>query len=126
MMAVSCVLYINIRVKVMEKAIANMDKLNKVMTTAPLTLIHNDCNPRNICLRKPHVAIDGREPLKRKVRMCLYDWELATLDVPQRDVAEFVIFTLSPIIAASTKLELLDHYRKSLEQCSGVTYPMKR
>ncbi len=50
------------------------------LETMPRTLIHGDFNPRNACLR------DGR--------LCAYDWELATIHVPQRDVAEFLAFVL--------------------------------
>ncbi|MYQ82932.1 MULTISPECIES: phosphotransferase [unclassified Streptomyces] len=48
----------------------------------PRTLVHNDFNPRNIALR------DGRP--------VVYDWELATVDVPQRDVVELLAFCLGP------------------------------
>jgi len=44
----------------------------------PKTLIHNDFNPRNIAFRK---TADG-------LRLCAYDWELATIHLPQYDVAE--------------------------------------
>jgi hydroxymethylglutaryl-CoA reductase (NADPH) len=45
------------------------------------TWVHNDFNPRNIAVRK-----DGK--------ICIYDWELAVLDYPQRDLVEFLSFTL--------------------------------
>ena len=52
----------------------------------PRTLIHNDFNPRNLCLRQT----DGG------LRLCAYDWELATLQVPQHDLAELLCFVLPP------------------------------
>jgi len=50
----------------------------------PLTLVHNDCNPRNMAF-KQHA---------RELSTCLYDWELCTLAPPQRDLAELLCFTL--------------------------------
>jgi thioester reductase-like protein len=52
----------------------------------PQTLIHNDFNPRNVCLRER----DGRPTL------CAFDWELATIGAPVRDLAEFLCFVLPP------------------------------
>lgn len=103
--------------KLIETAIMKFDKINAILTSAPLTLIHNDCNPRNICLH----AFNGGES-----RMCLYDWELATLDVPQRDVAEFLTFTLLPATSIATRVELINFYRCNLEKYSGVNYAMDR
>lgn len=45
------------------------------------TLVHNDFNPRNAGFRN-----NGE--------ICIYDWELATINIPQRDVFEFLAFTL--------------------------------
>ncbi|MGH1385693.1 phosphotransferase [Kordia sp.] len=47
------------------------------------TIIHNDFNPRNIAVR------NNGEPV-------IYDWELAVIDLPQRDIVEFLSFTLLP------------------------------
>lgn len=48
----------------------------------PKTLIHNDFNPRNI-------AILGSD---ESPRLSAYDWELATVQVPQHDLAELLTF----------------------------------
>ena len=45
----------------------------------PPTLVHNDFNPRNLAL------VDGG------TRLVALDWELATVTVPQRDVAELLV-----------------------------------
>jgi len=47
----------------------------------PKTLVHNDFNPRNIAVRKSG-------------EVCIYDWELAVLNYPHRDVIELLSFTL--------------------------------
>lgn len=109
------------RVKAMENAIMKLHDLNSILSVAPLTLIHNDCNPRNICLRKSE-----RTSEEEKHRTCLYDWELATLDVPQRDVVEFLAFVLSPSSSQDARLELINFYRCNLEHYSGIKYPLDR
>jgi hypothetical protein len=53
-----------------------------ILDAAPQTLIHNDCNPRNVCLR----------PDRGGWRLCAFDWELATAGAPMRDLAEFLCF----------------------------------
>jgi hydroxymethylglutaryl-CoA reductase (NADPH) len=47
----------------------------------PFTFIHNDFNPRNIAVLKT-----------KKIKA--FDWELATLNIPQRDVVELLSFVL--------------------------------
>jgi aminoglycoside phosphotransferase (APT) family kinase protein len=69
----------------------------------PRTLIHNDFNPRNVTLRA------GAEP-----RLCAYDWELATIGLPQRDLAELLCFTLSPRATHAEVQYWVDFYRKLL------------
>jgi aminoglycoside phosphotransferase (APT) family kinase protein len=76
----------------------------------PRTLIHNDFNPRNLCLR------DGADGL----RLCAYDWELATLQVPQHDLAEFLCFVLSPETEKAEVDEYVELHRRALEAASGV------
>jgi NADP-dependent 3-hydroxy-3-methylglutaryl-CoA reductase len=48
----------------------------------PRTLVHNDFNPRNVAVLAGRVVV--------------YDWELATAGVGERDVAELLAFTLGP------------------------------
>ena len=76
------------------------------MEAMPRTLIHNDFNPRNIAIR-PDINGD---------RLCAYDWELATLGVPQHDLAELLIFTLSPNVEHEEVMHYLDYHRKSLKK----------
>ena len=47
----------------------------------PKTIIHNDFNSRNIAVKKEGAPI-------------IYDWELATIDFPHRDIVEFLSFVL--------------------------------
>ena len=55
------------------------------LQTFPPTLIHNDFNPRNLVLRQ----VEGH------LRLCAFDWELATLGQPQHDLAELLCFVWS-------------------------------
>ncbi|MGH9146197.1 MAG: thioester reductase domain-containing protein, partial [Vicinamibacterales bacterium] len=54
----------------------------RALEQQPATLIHNDFSPRNLALRHDACGF----------RLCAYDWELATLGPPQRDLAEFLCF----------------------------------
>jgi thioester reductase-like protein len=75
----------------------------------PTSLIHNDCNPRNMAFK---VHPQG-------ISTCLYDWELSELAPPQRDVAEFLCFTLSPEAAAERAAAYVDLHRQSLSRSIG-------
>jgi NADP-dependent 3-hydroxy-3-methylglutaryl-CoA reductase len=86
------------------------------MEAMPRTLIHNDFNPRNVCLR----------PTDDGLRLCAYDWELATLGLPQHDLAEFLVF----VLGKNPKAEDVDHYvelhRVTLEEHSGTKIDPKQ
>ena len=83
------------RVEMTTEAIDSMDELWKIFDSFPKTLVQNDCNPRNICIRK--AATDQSASSDEDTRqMCIYDWELARIDVPQHDLAEFLAFVLPP------------------------------
>jgi thiamine kinase-like enzyme len=75
----------------------------------PRTLIHNDFNPRNIALRRE----DG------VLRLCAYDWELATLGVPQHDLAEFLCFVLNPGLERAEVNHYLELHRSALERATN-------
>jgi thiamine kinase-like enzyme len=78
----------------------------------PRTLVHNDCNPRNIGLR----------PGASGLTLCLYDWELATLHHPTRDLAEFLAFVTSPSTHEGLIEELIEQHRLELEKSSGQKF----
>ena len=78
----------------------------------PKTLIHNDFNPRNICLRP-----DGEG-----FRLCAYDWELATLHLPQHDVAELLAFVLTEDVDRQVVENYVDFHREALEEASGQRF----
>ena len=75
----------------------------------PRTLIHNDFNPRNIAFRRE----------QGELRLCAYDWELATLHLPQHDLAELLAFTLFDPIEPALVQRLVEFHRTELERFSG-------
>jgi thioester reductase-like protein len=79
-----------------------------VLDAAPSTLIHHDFNPRNICLRRT----------RRGLRLCAYDWELATIGAPQRDLAEFLCFVLPPDSAPALVTRWIERYRAVLSRAT--------
>lgn len=60
-------------------------------------LIHNDFNPRNIMIQ-----MDGFP--------YFYDWELAVIDYPHRDVAELLSFTMPSNFRLSQLLDMLEFH----------------
>jgi hypothetical protein len=70
------------RLGIVLAAVADVGFWSQELEALPRTLVHNDFNPRNIAVLKD--------------RFIAYDWELATVNVPQRDVAELLAFTLGP------------------------------
>ena len=63
----------------------------------PSTIIHNDFNPRNVCVRS-----DGS--------ICVYDWELAVINLPTRDIMEFLSFVLPIGFEKTSLLEYIDYH----------------
>ena len=111
-----------------DQAIKSIGHIESVLMAAPITLIHNDCNPRNLCLRRPDVIGDGGilSTITDNCRLCLYDWELAQIGTPQRDLIEFLAFSLKPSTPIETWLELVHFYRGCLEEHTGLLYPPER
>lgn len=85
-----------------------------LIESLPRTLVHNDFNPRNLALRRTRWGL----------RLCAYDWELATLHLPQHDLAHFLGFVLDP----DTTLDELEHYseihRLALARSTGTAIPV--
>ena len=74
------------------------------------TLIHNDFNPRNIAIAD----------LRGEAVLSAFDWELATMGLPQRDLAEFLCFALPPDHEKSEAAYYIEHHRRALERASGA------
>ncbi len=91
------------------RILADMPNWWQALDNMPKTLIHNDFNPRNLAFRQ---TPEGRQ-------LCVYDWELATLHVPQHDVAELILFVLDEHATFGDIQRYVEHHRQALEQASG-------
>lgn len=78
------------------------------LAAMPRTLVHNDFSPRNIALRR------------EDARLCCWDWELATLHVPQRDLAELLTWTLDERTTLQTLLHHVEVHRRELSTRVGT------
>jgi len=91
--------------------IKNIPEWWGVIENMPKTLIHNDFNPRNIAFRKTSSG----------PQLCVYDWELATIHVPQHDVCEFLSFVLDHEPDRDEIFHYSEYHRKALEKYSGIS-----
>ncbi len=85
---------------------------NPPVKTSKTTLLHNDFNPRNVALRK-----DGR--------IVVYDWELAAINIPQRDIFEFLAFVLDENFEAERLFKLIKKHFKMIREINGSSYEWK-
>lgn len=74
------------------------------------TLTHNDFNPRNIAFRR------GED---NQLTLCAYDWELATMQLPQHDLVELLAFALQTDFDAEQVEALIERHRLALQAASG-------
>ena len=87
------------------KAAAEAEYWVQEMESMPRTLVHNDFSPRNIC--------------RQGERIVAYDWELASVSVPQRDLAELLAFTLTPNSTAETVEHHMEVHRAAVADAAG-------
>jgi thioester reductase-like protein len=88
---------------------ATPERWAPALESVPRTLIHNDFNSRNVALR---TTVDGPQ-------LVAYDWELATVGPPLRDLAEFLCFVLPEDVAWPTLDDAIEQHRTALERYSG-------
>jgi len=93
-----------------EARLDDISSWSRDLDEAPRTLIHNDFNPRNIAIRR-------RDD---QLTLCAFDWELATLGAPQRDVAEFLCFVLAPDSSHATVRKWVERSRLLFNEAVGV------
>ena len=99
-------IYTENRVRFIERAFRNIDKVYTILDKSNKTLTHSDFSPRNVCLRKyPNSA--GRY-------LCAFDWEHVKVNVPQRDVIEFLAYVLPQDVFTKRHLEHVEFYREKL------------
>lgn len=96
---------------VFRSIILNLQEIWTRLDQMPKTLVHNDFNPRNIALKK-----DAHGDL----HLFAYDWELATVHLPQHDFVEFLAFTLSDTDQEEDILDYIESHRKAVVASSGI------
>jgi thioester reductase-like protein len=96
--------------RVHERLLRDVAAWAACLDAAPRTLIHNDFNPRNIAIRQRPSGL----------RLCAFDWELATIGVPQRDAAELMCFVLPSTAPAATVSWWSERYRALLAGATGA------
>lgn len=96
--------------RIHERLIRDISSWSFALDSTPRTLIHNQFYPRNIALRRSR---DGG-------RLCAFDWELATIGAPQRDLAELLCFVLPPDASQATIARWVERYRLQLVETTGV------
>ena len=80
-------------------------------------MVHNDMNPRNIGFRRRGWQL----------RLCAYDWELATVDVPQRDLVEFLSFMELERTDDEAILQFIERHRSQVgRSLRRVRYRLKQ
>lgn len=79
------------------------------LDSLPHTLIHNDFNPRNVAFRR-----NGDD-----LNLIAYDWELATWQVPQHDLAELLSFVLPCTANVNDVDRYVERHRVALERATG-------
>lgn len=101
------------RVRRLESFLAAAAARHRAIASRPLTLIHGDLTPRNVCLR-----VRGAS---RELRLCAYDWELAQVHLPARDLCELLCYVLPPRQGwkHAATARLLERYRAHLEAAAG-------
>jgi len=99
-----------------------MKEWYREIDSMPKTLIHNDFNPRNIAFRRGTSIGDEVGALS----LCAYDWELATINIPQHDLAELLVFTLQPDFSNDDIERYIEQHRIELEVLSGQSICKKQ
>ena len=85
---------------------------DKELENFPQTLIHNDFNPRNLGFQNL--------PGAKGERFVAFDWELATVGLPQRDSVELLTFVAGNDIGDQEILEALEIHRQAFQKTAGI------
>jgi hydroxymethylglutaryl-CoA reductase (NADPH) len=88
--------------QLLEMVLQDLPGFVQKLKQQPMTLTHNDFNPRNLCFRRANGSL----------QLVVYDWELALYQNPQHDLMEFLIFALDH----DTPLSRFDQYAETYYQ----------
>jgi acyl carrier protein len=93
-----------------ERLVDNVGAWADALDAGPRTLIHNDFNSRNIAVRGDANGLS----------LCAFDWELATMGAPQRDLAELLAFVLPENASFETIARRVEQHRDLLQREAGT------
>lgn len=82
------------------------------MKSFPMTIIHNDFNSRNLCLKKDK---DG-------MKLKLFDWETISYHNPQHDLLEFLFYAMDRNFTAEEFNYYVGYYYNKLNEKTGTTF----
>jgi acyl carrier protein len=92
-----------------ERSIVGLSRWSAPLDSGKQTVIHNDFNPRNFVLRRS----------RNELELCAFDWELATIGLPQRDLVECLAFMLPEDASRDDIESRIEQHRAALERESG-------
>ena len=98
--------------KILNKYLRKLYDHTEGMQRFPMTLSHNDSNPRNILFRRYK---DGDFPI-------MYDWELSLIQNPQHDLVEFLVFVLPRDNFTDNFNKYAEFYLDELNRISGLKF----
>lgn len=75
------------------------------------TLVQNDCVPKNVALCNQN----------GKKKVLIYDWEIATVHIPQRDIVEFLSYVLPENFDAKLLKSYIERHRIQLNEATKQT-----
>lgn len=75
------------------------------------TLVQNDCVPKNVALCNQN----------GKKKVLIYDWEIATVHIPQRDIVEFLSYVLPENFDAKLLKSYIERHRNQLSEATKQT-----
>lgn len=77
----------------------------------PKTLLYGDVNPQNLAFAKTE---------EDRFQLSIFDWERAVISMPQRDLAEFLVYTLPDGFDKQDAFEPIEVYRRALSEKTAL------
>ncbi|OQA95960.1 MAG: Hydroxymethylglutaryl-coenzyme A reductase [Bacteroidetes bacterium ADurb.Bin217] len=102
--------------------LSQLEKGKESIKNIPNTIIHGDLSSRNIAIKK------------QSSQVCIYDWELAVVNIPHRDIVEFLSFVLQEDFSKEELYKYLNFHFNSVknnvtvskeEWFKGYSYALK-
>lgn len=89
--------------------LSQLEKEKEDVANIPNTIIHGDLSSRNIAIKK------------QSPQVCIYDWELAVVNIPHRDIVEFLSFVLQENFEKEELFKYLNFHFESVKNNYSVS-----